>query len=391
MRITDVEALTSPPSGPRRGSWLQEEVVVGPMSVYPKYKAQRWTWSGHVAHVPVVVRIRTDTGLVGYGRGAGGLPSCYIVEHHFKQFLLDSDPADIELLWDQMYRASMTYGTRGLAIQALSAVDNALWDLLGKAHGVPVFKLLGGRTKDRVPVYATGRRSELYARMGFHGNKISQAYGPADGLAGMQENERLVARARDAMGRDRFVAVDAWMSWDVEYTLQMAERLKPYDIRWIEEPLPPTEVAGMAFLRERIKPVQLSTGEHEYTHFGFADLFDRRALDIVSLDVQWCGGITAARKICAMAAAHGIPVIPHTCSVFGYHLSMSQPNSPLHEFGMFSGDGSEITPKLGEFTGEPLPQDGYVDLPDDRPGFGIELREDAHLVRPCPAAPEELP
>lgn len=382
MQITDVQAFVYDQSAADDyGQWLHQSVVVGPMSIYPKHKERRETWVGPIAHVHLIVKIETDEGISGVGVGAGGDPAAIIVERHLRQLLLGEDPTNVELLWDYMFRATLPYGRKGLAIQAISGVDNALWDLIGKIQGQPVYRLLGGQTKDRVPVYATGRRSELYAPLGFHGNKISMAYGPADGVAGMKENEAFVRRAREAFGDERFISVDAWMSWDVEYTLRMAERLARYDVRWIEEPLPPDDIEGMAFLRSQIKPILLATGEHEYTRWGFKQLIDHRAADILQPDVTWCGGITEIRKVCAMASAYNLPVIPHAGGIYSYHLVMAHTNCPMVEYLVFGGAGDRFTPVYPAFDGEPLPVDGYIKL-SDAPGFGVELRPDAPLHRP---------
>lgn len=382
MKITDVQAFVyDKPATDDHGYWLRETVVIGPMSIYPKYKKRRNSWIGPVAYVPIVVRIETDEGISGLSVGIGGDPAAIIVERHLRDLLVGEDPTDVELLWDYMYRATLPYGRKGLAIHAISGVDNALWDLLGKIQGQPVYRLLGGRTKERIPVYATGRRSDLYAPLGFHGNKISMAYGPADGETGMRENEALVRRAREAFGDDRDIMVDAWMGWDVEYTLRMAERLARYRVRWIEEPLPPDDLEGMAFLRIQIKPMLLATGEHEYTRWGFKELIQHGAADVLQPDITWCGGITEIRKVCALAAAHSLPVIPHNGGCFSYHLIMAHTNCPMAEYLVYGGAGDQFVPTHPMFDGEPLPIDGYIHL-TDAPGFGIELRPDAPLHRP---------
>lgn len=381
MKITSVQAFVheSSVAGARK-RWLQRPVA-SPMNIYPKYKGRRDRWVGPINFVPIVVKIETDKGVSGLGVGSGGDAAALIVERHLRDLLLGEDPADIELLWDYMYRATLAYGQKGLAIHAISGVDNALWDLLGKIEGEPVYRLLGGRTKERIPVYATGRRSELYAPLGFHANKLSMVYGPADGEAGMRENEERIRRAREAFGGDRDIMVDAWMTWDVEYTLRMAERLARYGVRWIEEPLPPDDLEGMAFLRSQIKPMLLATGEHEYTRWGFKELMDRSAADVLQPDVTWSGGITEVRKICALAAAHSLPVIPHIGGCFSYHLVMAHTNCPMAEYQMQGAETDQVAPIHPMFNGEPLPVEGYIHL-TDAPGFGIELRSDARLSRP---------
>jgi L-rhamnonate dehydratase len=197
----------------------------------------------------------------------------------------------------------------------------------------------------------------------------------------MHENEARGRRAREAFGPERDIMVDAWMSWDVEYTLRMAERLERYGVRWIEEPLPPDDLEGMAFVRERIKPMLLATGEHEYTRWGFKDLIEHGAADVLQPDVTWSGGITEMRKICALAAAYNLPVIPHVGGCFSYHLVMAHTNCPLVEYLVYGAEGDQFAPVYPMFDGEPLPSGGSIEL-SDAPGFGIALRPNAPLRRP---------
>jgi len=153
------------------------------MSRYPEYGARRALWLGPMG--PVIVRVKTDDGLEGIGLGGGGNPGCFIVEQHLKRLLVGQDPRDTERLWDQMFRATLPYGRKGLPLMAISGVDNALWDIKGKAVDRPVYKLLGGATKPDIPVYATGNQSAVYKSLGFVGNKVAMPYGPWDGVEGM--------------------------------------------------------------------------------------------------------------------------------------------------------------------------------------------------------------
>ena len=223
MKITEVEAFI-PHLPPEPPSWLSHIRVANPMSRYPEYGERRALWMGPLG--PIIVRVKTDDGLEGLGLGGGGNPGCFIVEQHLKRLLVGQDPRDTERLWDQMFRASLPYGRKGLPIMAISGIDNALWDIKGKAAGQPVYKLLGGATKPAIPVYATGNQSAVYASLGFVGNKVAMPYGPWDGVEGMKLNEKHVADAREALGPDMLLMLDCYMAWDVTYTLRMAERLR---------------------------------------------------------------------------------------------------------------------------------------------------------------------
>jgi L-rhamnonate dehydratase len=179
--------------------------------------------------------------------------------------------------------------------------------------------------------------------------------------------------------------LDCYMSLTVPYTIELARRIEPYHIRWIEDFLLPDDYEGFLQVKSAIQPMMVATGEHEYTRSGFRFLITRRAVDILQPDLTWMGGITEARRIAAMAHLHDIPVIPHAQSTYSYHFVMSQPNSPMAEYVLASPSGDRVEPFLGAFfTGEPLPQDGVVTLPD-KPGWGLELRPDLELARPFTA------
>lgn len=382
MRITDVEAFI-PHLPPEPPSWLSHIRVANPMSRYAEYGERRALWQGPLG--PIIVRIKTDDGLEGLGLGGGGNPGCFIVEQHLKRLLVGQDPRDTERLWDQMFRASLPYGRKGLPLMAISGVDNALWDIKGKAAGQPVYKLLGGATKPAIPVYATGNQSAVYKSLGFVGNKVAMPYGPWDGVEGMKGNEKHVADAREALGPDMLLMLDCYMAWDVTYTLRMAELLRPYNVYWIEEALPPDDYDGYAELRRRISWTRITTGEHEYTRFGFHELIQRGCADILQPDLNWCGGITEARRAAQMAETHGIDVIPHVGATASYHFCIAHGNAPLVEFIFRAGDGSELVPVQPFFSGEPLPENGLV-RPPEAPGWGYDLAPEVTLERPHPTS-----
>jgi L-rhamnonate dehydratase len=241
VTLTPVRADDTKPT-----SWLSESLVANPMSIYPDYQATRSSWSARWGP-DLLVRISTDDGLTGIGCTipAGARP---IVEHHFRHLLLGQDPFDVERLWDQLFRSSLPYGRKGLPIMAISAIDIALWDIVGTATGQPVWRLLGGATKASIPVYATGNDVAFYQQLGFTGFKLAMPHGPADGWDGTKRNVALVERARETVGPDAEIMLDCYMAWTVDYTLRMTRLLEPYRVRWIEECLPPDDLAGYAEL-----------------------------------------------------------------------------------------------------------------------------------------------
>lgn len=354
------------------GHWIVDSVIANPMSIYPDYKASRTSW-GIDAIGGLVIEIETERGLRGIGITTGGEPGAFMVQQHFRRFLLGADPRDVERIWDQLWRSSMYYGRKGLAICAISGVDLALWDLCGKLRDEPVYMLLGGSTRETIPCYATGVRPKRYQELGFFGAKLPLPWGPADGHEGLRKNVDLVAAAREEVGPDFDLMLDCYMSLTVPYTIELAEAMRPYRVRWIEEPLLPDDYDGHARIKAACPWQQFTTGEHEYTRYGFRQLLERQCVDIIQPDLTWCGGVTEARRIAALAAAWDVPVVPHGSGVFSTHFQMANPNSPFQEVLAMSPDGMDFVSIFGGlFPGEPMPVDGQV-RPLDRPGWGIDL------------------
>jgi L-rhamnonate dehydratase len=257
-------------------------------------------------------------------------------------------------------------------------VDIALWDLLGKARGVPVYQLLGGKMQERLPVYSTGNEVEWYKQFGFTRFKLAMPYGPADGAAGIRGNIALVERVRESVGPDAEIMLDCYMAWNVEFTLRMAEALRPYRPRWIEECLPPDDYEGYAEITRKVEGMAVATGEHEYTRWGFGELLSRRCCHILQPDLSWCGGISEAMKIGAMASAQNVPVIPHAGGLqpWGIHWLAAQATVPWAEYVVVANavDG-EMRSLFPFLRGVPQPKDGYL-APSEAPGLGIEVDTD---------------
>lgn len=364
------------------GHWLVDTLISNPMSGYPEYKASRTSW-GIAVLGSVVVEIETKGGAIGVATGLGGPPACFMIEKHFRRFLIGADPRDVNRLWDQMYRASMPYGRKGITVAAISVVDLALWDLLGILRDEPVYALIGGATRDALTLYCTGPRPDIAREQGFWGGKVPLPHGPADGPAGLKANVEFLAAHRDAVGPDFPLMVDCYMSLDVPYAVSLAEAVKPLGIYWIEEPLPPDDIEGHRILKQRCPVTCWTTGEHEYTRYGFRSLIEGRAIDVLQPDLMWMGGLTEALRVSAMAAAYDIPVVPHGSGAYSYHFVQSQPHIPYCEYVNTSPGGDEPQPVFGAlFEGDDIPVDGRV-TPGERPGFGLKLRRDkVQLTRP---------
>ncbi|GIV77923.1 hypothetical protein FKZ61_018380 [Litorilinea aerophila] len=362
-----------------------EERLIRPIDIYPEHKQEGPNWlepagEGQYRITAHFLEIETDEGLTGIG---GPMPAdqAYIIGTQLKPLLLGHDPLAIERIWDRMYRF-MVHGRKGVAMMAMSVVDCALWDLKGKWANAPVYTLLGGPTRERIPAYASmlgysldpelvHERAQEVVRQGYTATKWFFRDGPTDGVAGIQRNLRLVRTLREAVGPDVDIMLDCWMSWDVPYTIQMAARLEEYHPRWIEEPVLPDKIAQYAEIRRNVR-IPISGGEHEYTRWGLKALMDAGACDVLQPDIYWAGGISETMKITALASAYDLPVIPHGHSVPAtVHLIAAWPQTtcPLLEYLVKWNEIHQF------FLKNPIkPVNGHVTLPTG-PGIGMELDE----------------
>ena len=276
----------------------------------------------------------------------------------------------------------MFYGRKGLPVAVISVIDLALWDLKGKLWNEPVYRLLGGNTRDRLDFYCTGPDPAAAKGIGFIGSKVPLPFGPDLGLSGLRRNVDFLRKHREGVGPDFPLRVDCYMSLNVPYTIQLVQACKDLDIDWWEECLSPDDSDGFEQLKRAHPTVKFTTGEHEYSRFGFRKLIEDRNLDILQPDVMWVGGMTELQRISAMAAAYDIPVVPHASGPYSYHFVVSQPNAPFQEYLANSPDGKSVQPVFGDlFVNEPLPTKGYLDVAQlDKPGFGLELNPEARLI-----------
>ena len=332
----------------------------------------------------LVVEIECDDGTIGIGNAAlSPHATKTTIDTYLKPLLIGTDPLDSEYIWQSMYRRTLPFGRKGIGMVAISAVDLAVWDAKGKILGQPVFKLLGGRTKPKLPVYASRLYSQplealfeeakAYAEQGFSAVKIRFGWGPKDGLDGINRNLALVRTTREAVGDSVDIMADAYMGWNLEYTKRMLRLLAPFNMRWLEEPVIADDLNVYAELRA-MNLTAIAGGEHEYTLSGFRQALDLKAYDIVQFDVNRVGGITAAKKIADLCEANDVLVIPHAGQMHNYHVSMSSYAAPISEYF------PEVPVEVGNelfwyvFDGEPVAEGGFVDLDDSRPGFGLALK-----------------
>ncbi|ELZ19948.1 mandelate racemase/muconate lactonizing protein [Halosimplex carlsbadense 2-9-1] len=394
MEITDVSATKI---GSESWGEFVEFPLVTVLSKYDEYNNAtgdnpdaRRDWMGPVGDV--VVEVETDAGITGVGHGnwaTGAIET--IVDETLSKLVVGEDPSERERLWDIMYRATIPFGRKGAAVEAISAVDLALWDIAGKEADKPVYELLGGPTTDEIPCYASNlhpvdmetlaEEAQEYAEAGFDAMKLRFRHGPEAGRAGMKENEEIVRTVREAVGDEIEIAADAYMGWTVKYAKRMLDRLGKYDMAWVEEPVIPDDIDGYAEIREAA-PMPISGGEHEFTRWGHKELLEREAVDILQPDVHRCGGLTELLRIDAMASAHDVPVIPHTGTNPHLHFIAASTNAPMAEYFPIPQwyqdrqEEKDSTYADAIYANPPDAEDGAVPLPDGV-GLSSELNREA--------------
>jgi len=328
-----------------------------------------------------LVQVETDDGVSGIGSCSGnGELIEIIIEKVLKPLLVGMDPTAIEDIWDRAYMRGghKEFGTRGIGIVALSGVDIALWDILGKVRGLPVYQLLGGKYRDKVPVYATAlypeepskvaRRARGFADQGFHGVKIKVGFD-------LDQDIRIVRAVRQELGKDFIIMTDANQGYSVDVALKASDAFAECGAFWLEEPLFVEDIEGHAILREKGK-TPIAVGENLHTRYAFENFIVRQAVDFIQPAVARAGGISEIKKITALAAKHKVPVSFHTWGdgvalAASVHLSAALRDCIVMELDY------TYNPLREELLREPFKvQEGYL-IPPEKPGLGIELSQDA--------------
>ena len=346
----------------------------------------------------LLVELETDDGVVGIGEaGIGGGVTAEVIGKVLAPLLRGEDPLLIEHLWQKMFARTRQYGRRGLVMQAISGIDIALWDIAGKVAKLPVYRLLGA-SRDRVEAYASGGfyqegksasdlagEAEGYRARGFKGMKMKVGRNPSTGthlrqLIGQAEfcevdpSEDLerVAAVRQALGPQGKLMVDVNCAWSPDFAIEMGRAMEAQKLYWIEEPVATDDIDGSARVADALA-TPIAGYETEMGLYGFRELIDRGAVDIVQADIAWSGGFSEGRRIAAYAQAHHRMVAPHAFAgavllVASLHFAAAIPNGLLLEWDQ------NPNALRDELLKEPLhlESDGAV-RPPKRPGLGIEL------------------
>lgn len=360
--------------GARRQPWMVGAEVANPMSRYPRYKALRSSWMGDLP--PVGCLVRAEGGAWGFGTTIQGRAAASIVNDALGPRLVGEPALATDRLFDMMMRMASPYSSSGLGAYAISAIDLALWDLKGRVLNQPVYQLAGGPARDRQVCYATGNDTDWHMELGFKATKLACPFGTADGLAALDGNEALVARTREMIGPGIELMLDCWMAFDVEFAVRLAERLRPYRLKWMEDCLTPENMGAHRRLRERLPWMTLTTGEHWYTPYTFFEAAAQGVVDIFQPDIHWVGGFTACQRIAHIAEAAGIDVMLHAGmnTPWGQHFAYATPNSTWGEYFVGGAPGVPLE-KTVVFPGMAVPRDGSC-VPNDSPGFGHGLTLD---------------
>ena len=385
MKITDVRIRKLTGTMEVEGTFFEERLVQ-PIDIYKEYRERFWQRpfgeqidDRHYRVSSTYVQIETDEGVSGIC-GPTTAPSNYIILTELRPIVLGKDPFATEMLWDQMHRLSV-HGRQGTPMMAISEVDNALWDLKGKALGQPVYRLLGGPTREEMPAYASmlgfpvqdmglvRERAQEFKDRGFTAQKWFFRHGPMSGPEGMKLNVELVKTLRETLGDDIDIMLDCWQAWDANYTIRVAEQIEEYHPRWLEECAMPDRVDTYRRIREKTN-IPLSGAEHEYTRWGFKRFIDAGALDIIQPDLGWAGGISEVLKIAALASTYDLITIPHQgASPAGMAFSAAQ--SPIHT--PYVEMLIKFTALNYFFAKEPVNERNGMVRPSDNPGLGVEL------------------
>ncbi len=381
LKIAAVELLQV--QGHREAeSGVNAQYQVNPLYVYDELRPPEYHDKAPVrkntAMTQLYLRIRTDGGLDGL-YGPIDREAAIVVHEQLRPFLMGKDPLAIEAVWDEMYRSNR-HSRDGLFLMAISAVDNTLWDLRGRYFEAPVYRLLGGPTRDTVEVYGSclgyslepekvRERCLALKAEGYRAQKWFLAYGPGSGPEGLQKNVELVRLLRETLGYSTDLMFDVFSGWDLNYALSWAKQVEQYRPRWLEEAAHPEKMESFATLR-RSTSVPIATGEHFYGRWEVERYLQAGAISVVQADPEWCGGTSELLKICTVSSLHDAHVIPHGHSIHAaMHVIASQSpmTCPLAEYLILKMSSYYHFEKNA-----PTPVKAHLTLPQ-RPGFGIEL------------------
>lgn len=376
MKIASVEVLRDirpkpvfQAKGPARPG------VPFPIHKYREFARTPQTTPGEVSD-EFWVRVTAQDGRFGLGHSHWGTLAAPTVAF-FGDLITGRDAMAIEWLNDLMWRSAQRFGATGIASLARSAIDLALWDLKGKLLGQPVWRLIGGPCRAEIDCYFTGADIAWGQELGFTAFKMRNSAHYDDGAAGLNRLEDEVAAVRQMIGDDADLMLNPVMSFTVEYAARVMERLAPYHLRWMEEPLMPHDIEGLAALKRAVPTMPLATGEDHHGRHAFHDLIHRGRVDILQPDIRWAGGLTETLKIYHLGEAAGVATLPHGGGGMpaGQHFACAMPEASPCEVVVRTPAGVPLE-IANRMPGMPVAKGGKI-RPSDAPGFGFEFSVDA--------------
>ena len=340
----------------------------------------------HERRANTLLALTTDSGITGWGEAFGPARMSFGALEMLKPMLIGLDPLATEEIWLRLYSRFREHGQKGPLVDALSAIDIALWDIKGKHFDQPIYRLMGGPLRTEVPAYASGlfmrrdgdpekylaEEAASYVEQGFGAMKMKVGFG-------VDYDSRGVRAIRRAIGDKPLLMVDANEAYDTVEAIRVARRIEQYDITWFEEPVPPDDLAGYRDIR-RATSIPIAGGEAEFTRFGFREILATRAMDIIQPDIAAAGGLSECKKISDMAQAFGIRCYPH---VWGTPIAIA---ASLHWLAVLAGPPASLNPvppmleldmtehgiRAALLTDALRPRNGMMKIPDG-PGLGIEI------------------
>ncbi|WP_018856330.1 mandelate racemase/muconate lactonizing enzyme family protein [Rhizobium sp. 42MFCr.1] len=358
MKITGIRTFLMHAGQPDPSKWASDERSGDGASRLPG--TRNWLF----------LKIDTDEGITGIGECSGWPRVIETAIHDLAPLLIGEDPAHIERLWQKMHVAMMGHGMLGtVGAGAMTGIDMALWDIKGKSLGVPVWMLLGGKVRDRIPIYSHANTPERALAVKERGIKAIKCGGVADPV-------RKVAALREAVGNEIDIAIDLhgppWLT--PADACRLVRALEPYELFWVEDPIAPENIDGYRRIRDAAH-VPLAAGERSATIFGERELIENELVDIIQPDTGRAGGITQMKKIAAMAEAHHIQMAPHSGSLgpvaeyAALHVLAAIPNALILERIDDDWDGRKLT-----ILPHPQQVGGSIAVPD-APGLGCDIDE----------------
>ncbi|MBD3183037.1 mandelate racemase/muconate lactonizing enzyme family protein [Candidatus Poribacteria bacterium] len=344
------------------------------------------------------VRVYTDSGITGTGECIHGRSASSAIIGEMKHLLIGENPMNVDRLFEKVRRAYLFDGAlAGNVISALTGIEIALWDLVGKALDVPVYQLLGGKFRDKIRLYSDcgssrndpescAEKAKSVVQMGFNAIKFdiddSQCPHKLDPWnwsvtpGEVQCMVDKVAAVREAVGSDIDIAIDMHGRYDTPAAIRITQAMEPYNLMWVEEPVPPENIDAMREVKNSTS-TPICTGENLFLRYGFRDLIEKQAVDIIMPDIPKCCGLSEGRKIANMAEVYYIPFAPHNvCGPLGTmascHVCASIPNFLVLEWHWLEREHwDELV-----ITRKPIIENGYISLLDE-PGLGLEINPDA--------------